>query len=46
MKHFLIVTNYIKDENLSLTSEIENYIAIHGGTSNLRLYGQAVSGAL
>lgn len=33
MKHFLIATNFIKDENLYLTSRIENYISMHGGTS-------------
>lgn len=33
MKHFLIATNGIKDEKLSLTSELENYIAKNGGTA-------------
>ncbi len=33
MKNFLIATNYIKDKNLMLTSRIENYISMHGGTS-------------
>lgn len=33
MKHFLIATNSIKDENLILTSKIESYIAMHGGSS-------------
>ena len=33
MKHFLIATNFIKDENLVLTSKIQNYISMHGGTS-------------
>ena len=33
MKKFLIATNYIKDKNLMLTSRIENYISMHGGTS-------------
>lgn len=33
MKHFLIATNFIKDENLKLTSEIESYIKAHGGSS-------------
>lgn len=32
MKHFLIATNSIKDENLILTSKIEAYISMHGGT--------------
>lgn len=32
MKHFLIATNFIKDENLLLTSKIEKYISIHGGS--------------
>ena len=32
MKHFLIATNSIKDENLILTSKIECYILEHGGT--------------
>lgn len=32
MKHFLIATNFIKDENLILTSKIEGYISMHGGT--------------
>lgn len=34
MKKFLIATNFIKDENLILTSKIENYIAMHGGSSH------------
>ncbi|MDE6627305.1 MAG: NAD(+)/NADH kinase [Lachnospiraceae bacterium] len=33
MKHFLIATNCIKDEKLSLTSELENYILKNGGTA-------------
>lgn len=33
MKHFLIATNCIKDEKLSLTSELENYIVKNGGTA-------------
>ncbi len=33
MKQFLIATNYIKDENLKLTSEIEEYISARGGSS-------------
>ena len=33
MKHFLIVTNFTKDENFALTSKIENYIAKQGGSS-------------
>lgn len=32
MKHFLIATNCIKDENLSLTSKIEEYITSKGGS--------------
>ena len=39
MKHFLIATNFIKDENLLLTSKVERYIAEHGGKS-LRITGQ------
>lgn len=31
MKHFLIATNSMKDENLILTSRIEDYIRMHGG---------------
>lgn len=34
MKNFLIATNFIKDENFILTSKIENYIAMHGGSSH------------
>ncbi len=33
MKNFLIATNFIKDENFILTAKIEDYIAMHGGTS-------------
>ncbi|MDD6070652.1 MAG: NAD(+)/NADH kinase [Clostridiales bacterium] len=33
MKHFLIAANSIKDENLLLTSKIEEYISMHGGSS-------------
>lgn len=33
MKHFLIATNDVKDENLVLTTKVEKYIAMHGGTS-------------
>lgn len=33
MRHFLIATNYTKDQNLELTSRIETYIAWHGGSS-------------
>lgn len=40
MKRFLIATNYIKDENLILTSKIENYITMHGGTAK-RIIGDA-----
>ncbi len=39
MKRFLIATNFIKDENLSLTSKVERYIAEHGGSST-RINGQ------
>lgn len=34
MKNFLIATNFIKDENFILTSKIENYISMHGGSSH------------
>ena len=34
MKKFLIATNFIKDENLILTSKIEDYIAMHGGSTH------------
>lgn len=43
MKHFLIATNYIKDENLILTSKIENYITMHGGTAK-RIIGDTSDG--
>lgn len=43
MKRFLIATNYIKDENLILTSKIENYIAMHGGTAE-RIIGDTSEG--
>lgn len=33
MKRFLIATNFIKDENLSLTRKIESYISMQGGNS-------------
>lgn len=33
MKSFLIATNCIKDEDLILTTKIEEYIALHGGSS-------------
>ncbi|MBR1866498.1 MAG: NAD(+)/NADH kinase [Lachnospiraceae bacterium] len=33
MRDFLIATNYTKDQNLELTSRIEQYIAGHGGSS-------------
>ena len=33
MKSFLIATNCTKDENLILTTKIEEYIAMHGGSS-------------
>ena len=39
MKHFLIATNSIKDENLLLTSKIEEYISMHGGSSR-RIIGE------
>lgn len=39
MKHFLIATNFIKDENLQLTSKVERYIAEHGG-STTKITGQ------
>lgn len=34
MKNFLIATNFIKDENYILTTKIEDYIAMHGGSSH------------
>lgn len=34
MKKFLIATNFFKDENFILTSKIEDYIAMHGGSSH------------
>jgi NAD+ kinase len=40
MKNFLIATNSIKDENLLLTSKIQDYIGIHGGSSK-RILGDA-----
>lgn len=40
MKHFLIAANSIKDENLLLTSKIEDYIAMHGGNSK-RIIGES-----
>lgn len=40
MKSFLIATNCIKDENLILTTKIEEYIAMHGGSSR-RVIGDA-----
>lgn len=43
MKHFLIATNYIKDQNLSLTTEIENYLSAHGATSH-RIVGELSGG--
>lgn len=43
MKHFLIATNCIKDKNMSLTSKIDNYISLHGGTTN-RIIGDTGSG--
>ena len=39
MKDFLIATNYNKDQNLSLTKEIEDYIIGHGGTCR-RIVGE------
>lgn len=43
MKHFLIATNYTKDENFILTSKIEEYISIHGGTVT-RIVGDTKTG--
>ena len=40
MKSFLIATNCIKDEDLILTTKIEEYIALHGGSSK-RVIGDA-----
>lgn len=40
MKSFLIATNCIKDEDLILTTKIEEYIAMHGGSSR-RVVGDA-----
>lgn len=40
MKSFLIATNCIKDEDLTLTTKIEEYIAMHGGNSK-RVVGDA-----
>lgn len=40
MTNFLIVPNFIKDENFLLTSKIENYIAENGGSSQ-RIVGTA-----
>ncbi len=34
MKKFLIATNFFKDENFILTAKIEDYIAMHGGSSH------------
>lgn len=39
MKHFLIATNYTKDENLFLTSKVEQYIEKNGGSS-LKITGE------
>ncbi|CCX88422.1 probable inorganic polyphosphate/ATP-NAD kinase [Clostridium sp. CAG:590] len=39
MKRFLIATNFIKDENLSLTSKVERYLEEHGASST-RINGQ------
>lgn len=39
MKRFLIATNFIKDENLSLTSKVERYLEDHGASST-RINGQ------
>lgn len=39
MKNFLIATNFIKDQKLSLTKEIEDYILGHGGTCR-RIVGE------
>lgn len=40
MKHFLIATNSIKDKHMLLTAQIEDYIALHGGTSS-RIIGDS-----
>lgn len=42
MKRFLIATNFIKDENLHLTSKIERYISQHGGSCR-RIVGETGS---
>lgn len=42
MKRFLIATNFIKDENFILTSKIESYISMHGGSSK-RIIGNTDS---
>ena len=39
MKRFLIATNFIKDENLIITTELENYIKTKGGESQ-RIVGE------
>lgn len=39
MKNFLIATNFIKDDNLSLTTRIEQYINAQGGTA-ARIVGE------
>lgn len=43
MKKFLIATNFIKDKNLVLTSKIEDYIEMHGGSSQ-RIIGDLETG--
>lgn len=45
MRHFLIATNFIKDENLLLTSKIEKYILMHGGSCR-KIIGEAGSSDL
>ena len=42
MKNFLIATNFIKDQNLSLTKEIEDYITGNGGNCR-RIVGEQTS---
>lgn len=44
MKNFLIATNYVKDNDLSLTKKIEDYISSKGGTSKRIIGEQGLSG--
>ena len=44
MKNFLIATNYVKDNDLSLTKKIEDYISSKGGTSRRIIGEQSLSG--